>query len=82
MTDEELVKLIREGERDNLPLLRFRWRGYARPTPERISRAPRRRACISGVPEHYVFRLPYGWYKHVRPHTYNGGTTPYAARVA
>jgi len=24
----------------------------------------------------------YGWYNHVRPHTYNGGLTPYAARTA
>lgn len=24
----------------------------------------------------------YGWYNHVRPHTYNVGGTPYAARVA
>ena len=23
----------------------------------------------------------YGWYNHVRPHTYNGGLTPYAARI-
>lgn len=24
----------------------------------------------------------YGWYNHVRPHTYNGGLTPSAARTA
>lgn len=24
----------------------------------------------------------YGWYNHVRPHAYNGGLAPYAARVA
>jgi transposase InsO family protein len=29
-----------------------------------------------------VSDFAYGWYNHVRPHTYNGGRTPCAARVA
>jgi len=29
-----------------------------------------------------IDHFAYGWYNHVRPHTYNGGLTPYAARIA
>ncbi len=29
-----------------------------------------------------VNEFAYGWYNHVRPHSYNGGLTPCAARVA
>lgn len=29
-----------------------------------------------------VAEFAYGWYNRVRPHTYNGGLTPAAARVA
>lgn len=29
-----------------------------------------------------VKEFAYVWYNHVRPHTYNQGRTPYAARVA
>jgi putative transposase len=32
--------------------------------------------------DHSVNDFAYGWYNHVRPHTYNGGRTPAAARVA
>jgi transposase InsO family protein len=28
-----------------------------------------------------VVEFRYGWYNRVRPHTYNGGLTPAAARV-
>jgi len=29
-----------------------------------------------------INEFAYGWYNHVRPHTYNGGLTPSAARIA
>lgn len=29
-----------------------------------------------------VREFAYAWYNHVRPHTYNKGRTPYAARIA